>query len=324
MNPSINMWDALKALLLVSAVSCGVWAISAAWLQSRQWRLRLPKAVPGVPAGRLRASLQDGPQDGAHVSLLKVARPFAKLAQPSSADGLSRFRLRFLNAGWRSNGAAMNFFAIKALLAMSLPLMAWLLIQFGGFNVSSNFNLWLPASLAVVGYYGPNLFLQWKIGQRQRDLFEAFPDALDLMMVCMEAGLTLDQALQRTGQEMAIRSQTLADELALVAAELRVGSGRDQALHHLALRTGLEEIRIWVHALRQADRFGTAMVDTLRVYAEEFRIRRQLRAEEAAAKVPTQLLFPLLVTIFPALFVVLVGPAALGLWRHLAPMLRGA
>ena len=320
----MNIWDALRSVLLLSAVSCGVWAISAAWFQSRQLKLRLHPPVPEVSAGRLRGRLKEGAQDGANVSLLKVVTPMAKLAQPSSAEGFSRFRLRFLNAGWRSTGAAMYFFGFKALLAMALPLMAWMLIQFGGLHLSRNFNLWLPASLAVLGYYGPNLYLQWKIGQRQRDLFEAFPDALDLMMVCMEAGLTLDQAIQRTGQEMAIRSQTLADELALVAVELRIGSGRDQALQHLALRTGLEEIRIWVHALRQADRFGTAMVDTLRVYAEELRIRRQLRAEEAAAKVPTQLLFPLLVTIFPALFVVLVGPAALGLWRHLAPMLRGA
>jgi tight adherence protein C len=138
---------------------------------------------------------------------------------------------------------------------------------------------------------------------------------MDLIIVCIEAGLGLDAAIARTGQEMRLRSPALAGELHLVTLELRVGVSREQALQNLALRTGLDEVASLVTMLRQADRFGTSIAESLRVHADSLRTRRRQRAEEAAAKIPLKLLFPLIFCIFPSLMLVLLGPAVISIYR---------
>jgi tight adherence protein C len=172
-----------------------------------------------------------------------------------------------------------------------------------------------------VGYYLPNLFLRYKIAHRQRDLFESFPDALDLLIICVESGLGLDQAIAKVATEIEIKSKVLAQELQLVLMELRSGFSRETALRHLALRTGLEEIDLLVAMMVQADRFGTSMGDSLRVHADNLRTKRRQRAEEAAAKIAVKLLMPLIFMIFPTLMLVLVGPAMIQIYRVLLPSL---
>jgi tight adherence protein C len=146
-------------------------------------------------------------------------------------------------------------------------------------------------------------------------VFENLPDAIDLMMVCIEAGLGLDAAIARVAQEMRLKSDLLADELHLVGLELRAGSTRERALRNLALRTGVEEVDGLVTMLVQADRFGTSIADSLRVHADMLRTRRRQRAEEAAAKIAVKLLFPLIFCIFPSLMLVLLGPAFIAIYR---------
>ena len=150
-----------------------------------------------------------------------------------------------------------------------------------------------------------------------------FPDALDLLTICVEAGLGLDAALSRVADEIHIKSAMLAQELQLVLMELRAGFTKERALRNLALRCGVEDIDLLVAMLIQSDRFGTSMGDSLRIHAENLRTKRQQRAEEAAAKISLKLLFPLILMIFPTLMLILVGPAALQIYRALLPTVSG-
>jgi tight adherence protein C len=176
---------------------------------------------------------------------------------------------------------------------------------------------------AAVGYYLPNIILARRIEQRQQEIFNNFPDAIDLLLVCVEAGLGLDAALLKVGEEIRIKSTILADELHLVNLELRAGSSKDRALRNLAMRTGVQEVDTLVAMLIQADRFGTSIGESLRVHADDLRTKRRLRAEEAAAKIPLKLLFPLIFCIFPALLLVLLGPAFIQIYRVLLPSFGG-
>jgi tight adherence protein C len=159
------------------------------------------------------------------------------------------------------------------------------------------------------------------INQRQRELQEALPDAIDLITVCVEAGLGLDAAMNRAGEELNLRSKALADELKLVALERRVGSTRASALNSFALRTGVDDIATFVTLLIQTEHLGTNVADSLRILSDTMRVRRTIRAEEAAAKIPLKLLFPLIFFMFPSLFLVLLGPAVINVSRTLLPTL---
>ncbi|MFA7666971.1 MAG: type II secretion system F family protein [Burkholderiaceae bacterium] len=266
-----------------------------------------------------RLSADDGPGASQsadwHRRVVRVATPVARLATPSTDAELGRLRMRFLNAGIRTASAPVLFFACKTVLALGLPL---------GFYAFGRGFAWTPATglgglllLAAAGYYLPGFILARLTAIRQRELFEAFPDALDLMIVCVEAGLGLDMAINRTAAELKLRSPVLAEELELMAIELRVGSSRERALRNLATRTGVEEIGSFATMLIQAERFGTSLADSLRVQADMLRTRRRLRAEEVAARIPLKLLFPLVFCIFPSLLLVLLGPAFLQVYRTL-------
>lgn len=179
---------------------------------------------------------------------------------------------------------------------------------------------WWSAMLAaaLVGYAAPDLLLRWRLARRQQALFRAFPDALDLLRVCVQAGLGLDAAIDRVGREMRLVSPLLSGEWQLTGLELRAGASRSQALRHLAERVGLPEVDALVTMLIQADRFGTRMSEALQVHADALRTQRRLRAEEAAAQLPVKLLIPLVFCIFPALLAVMLGPVGISLYRHFA------
>jgi tight adherence protein C len=215
------------------------------------------------------------------------------------------------------------FFAAKTILTLLLPGLLLLYSGIGKTTIAPNLFLMLLVLLAAIGYFLPNALLERQIAHRQREIFENFPDAIDLMTVCVEAGLGLDAAIGRVGEEMRMKSPTLANELHLVTLELRAGGTRAQALRNLALRTGVEEVDTLVAMLIQADRFGTSVADSLRVHSDSLRTKRRLRAEEAAAKIPLKLLFPLIFFIFPSMLLVLLGPAFISIYRILLPTLAG-
>lgn len=256
--------------------------------------------------------------------IVKLSAPLARLVLPKGGWESSSMRIRFMNAGYRQSSAPVLYFAAKTLLALLFPMLAAIFFVLAIADKGKPMMIIsLLVAVTALGYMLPNAWLRWRIKRRQREIFESFPDALDLMTVCVEAGLALDAALARVGDEMRLKSVILADELHLVSLEMRAGSGREKALRNLALRTGVGEIDSLVALLVQSDRFGTSVADSLRIHSDNLRTKRRLRAEEAAAKIAVKLLFPLIFCIFPTLMLVLLGPSFITIFRVLLPALAG-
>jgi tight adherence protein C len=254
--------------------------------------------------------------------LSRMAEPLAKLSVPAEGWESSPVRLRFINAGWRDPATPGLFHAGKTALTLGLPLLAYLVLRRDPELAFGMMFLALVCA-AACGYYAPDIVLKRRITLRQRDIFESFPDALDLMTVCVEAGLAMDAALARVGSEIGLKSPVLAEELQLVTLEMRAGSSKEKALRNLALRTGVEDVDSLAKMLIQADRFGTSVGLALRIQSDQLRTRRRQMIEENAAKIATKLLFPLIFCIFPALLVVLLGPAVLQIMRTVMPVANG-
>lgn len=309
----------LTLALIFIAVVAAVLGIGMVLTRGGEVRDRL-RSLSSGPSSMLDAPPEDSEWKA---RIVKAASPVAKLATPTSEEDISALRERFLHAGIRSASAPVLYFAAKAALAIALPMGLVVTARTLGWNFSTQMSTFLLLLLAAIGYYLPTVVLSRLTAARQRDLFDAFPDALDLIIVCVEAGLGLDMAINKTAEEMKLRSPELAEELELMAIELRVGSTRERALRNLATRTGLEEIATFATMLIQADRFGTSLAESLRVHADMLRTRRRLRAEEAAAKIPLKLLFPLIFFIFPSLMLVLLGPAFIQIYRIMLPTMSG-
>jgi tight adherence protein C len=175
--------------------------------------------------------------------------------------------------------------------------------------------LLLVVMVAGIGWLVPGLYVSKRKQLRQGRLRAAFPDALDLMVVCVESGLALPATIERVAEEMSVSQVELAEELALVNAQIRAGISSTEALKQLALRTGLDDVQGLVSLLAQSIRFGTSVADTLRIYADEFRDRRMQAAEEMGAKIGTKLIFPLIFCLWPSFFLVAIGPAMIGVFR---------
>lgn len=256
-------------------------------------------------------------------SAVRLSGPFARLSLPADGWESSPLRLRFMNAGFRGERAVTLYFAAKTLLALALPTLLFLILSFSASNLDTSRMMALLLVMATIGYYLPNVVLARLVFFRQRSIFENFPDAADLMLVCVESGLSLDAGLNKVADEMRLKSAALAEELQLVNLEMRAGGTREKALRNLAMRTGVEEVNTFATMLVQADRFGTSIGDSLRVFSDELRTRRRFRAEELAVKIPLKLLFPLVFFIFPSLLLVLLGPAFIQVYRVLLPTMTG-
>lgn len=252
----------------------------------------------------------------------RMSGPLARLSLPDDGLRMTTLRTRFMHAGLRAGHVPALFFAAKTLLAVVLPL---LLLAATGLARGMSTNLTLVCALlaAAAGYYLPNVILAIHIRRRQRGIFENFPDALDLMTVCIEAGLSADAAIARVAQEMTATSPAVAEELHLVTLELRAGQSKEQALRNLGMRTGVGDVDALATMLIQAERFGTSIGDSLRVHSEHLRTRRRQIAEEKAAKVALKLLMPLIFCIFPSLILIMLGPSFIQIGRVLMPSLAG-
>lgn len=254
---------------------------------------------------------------------VKIVGPFAQLSSPTSDAALSPLRVRFLNAGIRYPDAYLVYFGMKTLLPLGFAALAFVSLRAtGAADDSTVMLLWLAVA-ALAGCYLPNLVLRLMIRSRRREIFENFPDAADLMLVCVEAGLGLDAGLVKVTDEIQVKSAALAQELHWTNLEMRAGATREKSLRNLALRTGVEEIGTFATMLTQADRFGTSIGESLRVFSEDLRHKRHVRAEEQAAKVPTKMLLPLVLCIFPCISLVILTPAVIRIIRMIMPMLNG-
>ncbi len=258
--------------------------------------------------GRL-AGAPDRPLSTAH-DIADVLRPLFPYLLPRKAGERSRVGRLLMHAGFRSPAALPLYYGCKTLLMIALPLLVIFASAFFP-GVTSGKLMFAAMTMGFLGSLVPSVWLDRRVTNRQRQLRVAFPDALDLLVVCVEAGLGLAPALQRVADDLMISHPELGTELALVNAEIRAGVERTQALRNLADRTGLGDIRGLVTLLVQTMRFGTGVADALRVYSEEFRDKRMQAAEEAAAKIGTKMIFPLTMCLFPSFFLITVGPAVL-------------
>jgi tight adherence protein C len=243
--------------------------------------------------------------------LAGALRPIERFVLPQGAEREgTRQRLQF--AGYKSASAVSIFYGAKLALSASM-LLGWCI--FASFLPSLSWGrlIFIALIACFIGMVAPSIWLDRKVDHRHRLLRNGFPDALDLLTVCVESGLGLAQAMQRVADELDVSHPELAAEFAQVTAQMRAGVDREVALRGLATRTGLDDVRGLVSLLAQTLRFGTGVSDALRVYADEFRDKRMQRAEEAAAKIGTKLIFPLVVCLFPSFFVVAIGPAVIKL-----------
>ena len=234
-------------------------------------------------------------------------------ASPYSAAEMSKLKQRLVQAGFRGHEAIFVFFGLRVGLALLFfALLASPVLMRPNFAVA--------LGGCGLGYVLPGVLLGRLAKRRQHRIRMGMPDALDLLVVSVEAGLGLDQAIQRVGEEIAFAHIDLSDELRLVNLELRAGKGRSDALKALADRTGVEDLASLTAMLIQTDKFGTSVAQSLRVHAETMRTKRRQRAEEAAAKTGVKMVFPLVFCIFPAIFIVTIGPAAIKFVQVLVPM----
>lgn len=236
----------------------------------------------------------------------------------SSAPTLagSKAELPMIRAGYRSSSATMAMQGLKVLMPVAFVA---LVFATGMYHLNV---LFVPLFAAIVGYLLPELWLMWRVQARQHRLRVALPDALDMLVICVEAGLGLDQALMRVAQELRITHPQLSEELQLVNMEMRVGKTRLEAMRELARRTGVEDIKALVAMLIQTERFGTSIAQSLRVHSDDLRMKRRQRAEEMSAKTTVKMVPPLVFFIFPALMVVILGPAVITLMRQFLPALN--
>jgi tight adherence protein C len=254
-------------------------------------------------------------------TIVRISGPLARLSAPEGDWERSPLRLRFFHAGIRHPDARYVYFGAKTLLPLVMAGLTFFALRAAGQQPLTLLFYVLLAALA--GCYLPNVLLALLVRSRQREIFENFPDASDLMLVCVEAGMGLDAGLAKVADEMGRKSMALAEEIQLTNLEMRAGASRDKAFRHLAMRTGLEELSTFATMLTQADKFGTSIGDSLRVFSDDLRHKRQVRAEEMAARIPTKMLFPLVVCIFPSISLVILGPAIIRMVRMMLPMLNG-
>jgi tight adherence protein C len=279
--------------------------------------------LPSKSRRRLQELAQTGDETNWVSSVVAMASPLAKLSNPEGRWEDSPVRLKFINGGMRSEIAPILFYSAKTVLPLILAVIAYAGLALAGKSLEPMTLIFVLLITATIGCYLPNFILGRVIKRRQREIFENFPDAADLMLVCVEAGLGLDAALVRVANELQITSGALTEEIHLTTLETRAGSTREQALRNLALRTGVEELSAFSTMLSQADKFGTSIGESLRIFSDDLRHKRQVRAEELAAKLPTKMLFPLVLCIFPAISMVILGPAGIQVYRVLLPMMGG-
>lgn len=252
------------------------------------------------------------PGDVAHEGAFTVRwlEPVGELILPKENWRQSRLRSKLIQAGFRRDGTLKIFLAAKIILAILVPaLMVLPVVVYSLFSPSQLVAVTWLVSSAFIGFLIPDVYLARKAKLRQRHLTEVFPDAMDLLVVCVEAGLSLDAAIQRVSKEVEHISRDMSDELRLVTLEMRAGKDRNASLKSLAERTGMPEMLSLVSILVQADHFGTSVASALREHASEMREVRIQKAREKAARLPVLMTFPIALFIFPALFLVILGPA---------------
>lgn len=240
---------------------------------------------------------------------------FSRFSMPSDVMVSAKLKARFFHAGLHGEKSFVLYFSAKTILTLIIPCISFFYSFYHDHSLA--YALMMAVGLAFMGYWIPDLVLSYRIRNRQEELIRSFPDALDLVRICVASGLGLDAAIARVGAEIQLESPILAQEFDQLSLELRAGTSRNQALANFAMRTGLKDIEALVAMLKQANQFGTNVTEALQVFAEDLRNKRKTRTQELAAKIPVKISIPIILCIFPALFVVILGPAIVSLFGTL-------
>lgn len=255
--------------------------------------------------------------------VLERASPaLAKPLTPTNEKEMSKLKQDLVEAGFRTETAPFTYLAIRAICSLAfLAMGGGVSLLLYGFTTAALIRTFV---VGAIGFYLPIMALGYLVKRRKNQIFLGLPDALDLMVVCVEAGLGLDQAMRKVSEEMKKSYRIIADEFGLCNLHLQMGRMRNQVLQDLGARTGVDDLRALASILIQADKFGSSIANALRVQSDAMRVRRQQIAEEKAAKTAVKLIFPLVLFIFPGIFVVLVGPAGIQMARDMFPAMGGA
>ena len=247
-----------------------------------------------------------------------------KRAVPAGTKTRTTVRMRMIQAGYLGRNAPRNYYAIRLILSIAMPIGFLFVAPFFSRSIPVENLVFTGFCLVVLGLYLPSAWVSMRIRDRQRSIQESFPDSLDMLMVCVEAGLGLDAAFSRVGEQMAMAHPVLAEQYAMVSLELRAGKSREAAMRNMSERVGIPEITSFVILLIQSDELGTSVAQTLRVQAEEMRIKRMLRAEEKAHMLSVKMSVVLILFLLPAMFVAILSPAIIRLVRQVIPLLTGS
>jgi tight adherence protein C len=308
----ISADDLLPIVVFAGIVSGTFWILSLISRRNSQAEERLERI--GRPKSLVDLEMSAADRGQRFSGLKDAFGSIGGVMEAKSELERNTLRVKLANAGFRSEAAPAVFNGLR-LVSLAVGILNCSVIwYFFGF---SSTGLLLMAVDMGRGIYLPWLILGHLIKTRQKEIFLTLPDALDLLVVCTESGLGLDAAMRKVTDEMKGHAKVLCEELALANLQLQMGRPRREVLHDLGVRTGVDDVKSLAAILIQADRFGSSIAQALRVQSDSMRTRRRQIAEEKAAKTAVKLIFPLVMFIFPAIFVVLVGPAAIQIQRHL-------
>lgn len=302
-------------LLVFAGIVMGIWAVLSmisnrnSRAMDRLSRLSRPQSL---------ADIEDPSKFGKkekYQGLVDAAKSLASPMMPQTELEQNALKQKLANAGFRSDTAVAVYSGIR-LATLGAFLVISLALFIPGKGLTLKTIQWVVI-MTGIGFYLPSLVLWYLRSKRQEEIFLTLPDALDLLVVCVESGLGLDAAMRKVCDEMSEHAKTICEELSLANFQLQMGRPRREVLHDLGVRTGVDDVRSLAAILIQADRFGSSIAQALRVQSDSMRTRRKQIAEEKAAKTAVQLLFPLILFIFPGIFVVLVGPAAINIMETL-------
>jgi tight adherence protein C len=305
----------LIPLLVFAGILIGIWAILSA-ISQRNSRAHERLARMSRPASLAEIDdLQMNKKEERLKGFVDTAKALSKPLMPQTELEQNALRVRLANAGFRSDSALTVYLGLRF-----GSLLGFLTVSFMVFMPKYGLSLktieWV-GGLTCLGFYLPSAVLWWLRRKRQQEIFLSLPDALDLLVVCVESGLGLDAAMRKVCDEMKVHAKVIAEEFSLANFQLQMGRPRREVLHDLGVRTGVDDVRSLAAILIQADRFGSSIAQALRVQSDSMRTRRKQLAEEKAAKTAVQLIFPLVLFIFPGIFVVLVGPAAISISKSM-------
>jgi tight adherence protein C len=297
-----------------------------AWLLLDRFSNKEGRAEERLAELRDPHSRRGGPKSGKHqggmARMFENAAPaLAKPLTPKNVKEADKLKMKLAHAGFRTEGATQLFLGIKLISLMTGLFLGGGFVLFSG--TYDMYTFMKALFFAGIMFYVPGLGLAFLASKRKEKIFLGLPDALDLLVVCVEAGLGFDQAMRKVSEEMKKSHKVIADEFGLCNLQLQMGRARTEVLQDLGYRNGVDDLRQLASVLIQADKFGSSIAQALRTQSDAMRVRRRQIAEEKAAKTAVKLIFPLVIFIFPGIFVVLVGPAAITMVRELFPKMGG-